>query len=109
MPEPAVPADQVREVLVTGATGFIGRFLVRDLLEHDSGLIVHCIVRAEGAESGLERLRERMTEAEIWDDAFAARLRVHAGDVAQARFGLPDDDFSVSAGRWTRSTILPPR
>ncbi len=94
----ATPADAVspadfRHVLVTGATGFMGRFLVRDLLEHDDALIVHCIVRAETAEEGLARLRANMRHAETWDDAFEARIRVHAGDMAEPRFGLPSDDF----------------
>ena len=99
LPDPAVPADEVRDVLVTGGTGFIGRFLVRDLLELDSGPTVHCIVRADDAASGFERLRAGMEEAEIWDDAFAARLRVRAGDIAQARFGLADDDFTDLCGQ----------
>ena len=99
MPDPAVPADEVREVLVTGGTGFIGRFLVRDLLEHDAGTIVHCIVRAPDIDSGLERLRAGMEEAEVWDDAFAARIRVHPGAIAQARFGLAEDDFSLLCGQ----------
>ena len=99
VPDPAVTANQVREVLVTGATGFIGRFLVRDLLAHDSGLIVHCIVRAEDARRGMARLRARMEEAEIWDDAFAPRLQLHAGDIAQARFGLSEEDFSLLSER----------
>ena len=94
----ATPADAVspadfRHVLVTGATGFMGRFLVRDLLEHDAALIVHCIVRAETAEEGLARLRANMRHAETWDDAFEARIRVHTGDMAEPRFGLSGHDF----------------
>ena len=42
--DPVSPAD-FRHVLVTGATGFVGRFLVRDLLAHESELTVHCVVR----------------------------------------------------------------
>ena len=94
----ASPADPVsptdfRQVLVTGATGFLGRFLVRDLLTHDADLTVHCIVRAESAERGFERLRAKMQHAETWDDAFAPRIHVHAGDVTESRFGLTSTNF----------------
>ncbi|MCY3676855.1 MAG: hypothetical protein OXH66_04560, partial [Gemmatimonadetes bacterium] len=34
-PAPAVSPADFRNVLVTGATGFVGRFLVRDLLAHE--------------------------------------------------------------------------
>ena len=90
--DPVSPAD-FRQVLVTGATGFLGRFLVRDLLAHDANLTVHCIVRAESAESGVERLRAKMLHAETWDDAFASRIRVHAGNVTEYRLGLSGTDF----------------
>ena len=92
-PAPAVSPADFRNVLVTGATGFMGRFLVRDLLVHDANLTVHCIVRAETAELGFERLRANMQHAETWDDAFAPRIQVYAGDIAESRFGLSHADF----------------
>ena len=87
-PAPAVAVAEVREVLLTGATGFVGRFVLRDLLRMDGGPVVHCLVRAAGAEHGLDRLRAAMEETEIWDEAFASRIRVVAGDLCAARFGL---------------------
>ncbi|MYI46847.1 MAG: NAD-dependent epimerase/dehydratase family protein, partial [Gemmatimonadetes bacterium] len=90
--DPVSPAD-FRHVLVTGATGFVGRFLVRDLLAHESELTVHCVVRAESVERGFERLRANMEHAETWDDAFTSRIHIYAGDVSQPRFGLSGADF----------------
>ncbi len=91
----AISPNDFRHVLVTGATGFLGRFLVRDLLSRDSRLTVHCIVRGDRPEQGFERLRANMEHAEVWDDSFAPRIRVHAGDVAEPRFGLSDSRFRV--------------
>ncbi len=90
--DPASPAD-FRAVLLTGATGFIGRFLLRDLLQREN-LTVHCLVRAENEERGFERLRDALQHAEIWDEAFAPRIRVVVGDIGQSRFGLSDAEFS---------------
>ncbi len=92
------PAD-FRHVLVTGATGFIGRFLVRELLAHDAGLHVHCLVRAETRDEGLERLRAKMEHAETWEDDFAPRLHIHTGDIVEPRLGLSRTDFGDLCGR----------
>ena len=98
-PAPAVPVADVREVLLTGATGFVGRFVLRDLLCMDGDLVVHCLVRAAGGEHGLDRLRTAMEEADIWDEAFAARIRVVGGDLCETRFGLGQAGFDDLARR----------
>ena len=98
-PAAAVPVTEVKEVLLTGATGFVGRFVLRDLLRMEGDLVVHCLVRATGAEHGLQRLRAAMEEAEIWDDACAGRIRVVAGDVGEARLGLSQTAFDDLAQR----------
>ena len=91
--DPVSPAE-FREVLLTGATGFIGRFLLRDLLQQNADLVVHCVIRADNAEHGFERLRDALQHAEIWDEEFTLRIRVVVGDIGQARFGLSDADFN---------------
>ena len=92
---PAAPVspDDFREVFLTGATGFIGRFVLRDLLRQNADLVVHCVIRAGTVEHGFERLRAVLREAEIWDERFASRIRVLIGDVTDARFGLSEEDF----------------
>ena len=90
--DPVSPAD-FREVLLTGTTGFIGRFFLRDLLRQHVDLVVHCLVRADSAEHGHTRIRAALEHAEIWDDSFASRIRVVTGDIGQARFGLSAEQF----------------
>ena len=92
-PAEPVSANAFREVLLTGATGFVGRFLLRELLRQDDSLVVHCLVRADGVEHGLARIRAALEHAEIWDDAFGSRIRVVVGDICAARFGLSDAEF----------------
>ena len=98
-PAPAAPVAEVREVLLTGATGFVGRFMLRELLCLDGDLLVHCLVRAADAEHGLQRLRAAMQEAGIWDEALAARIRVVAGDIGEAHLGLGQTAFDDLARR----------
>ena len=97
---PAEPAGvgDFRHVLLTGATGFVGRFLLRELLGRDPRLTVHCIVRGATAEEGFERVRAGMEHAETWDETFAPRLRVHPGDVSEPRLGLGEPRFDELCG-----------
>ncbi|MDE0050115.1 MAG: SDR family oxidoreductase [Rhodospirillales bacterium] len=98
-PAEAVPPNEFREVLLTGATGFVGRFFLRALLQQNERLIVHCLVRAESVAHGLERIREGLEEAELWEDDFAPRLRALPGDVCAEQFGLGDAAFA-DLSRW---------
>ena len=93
-PAAAVSSSDFHEVLLTGATGFIGRFFLRDLLQQKSDLVVHCLVHADNVEHGFERVRAALEEAEIWEEAFAPRIRVVTGDIGQARLGLGGTYFN---------------
>ena len=92
-PEPAVSAKEFKEILLIGATGFVGRFLLRELLRNDASVIVHCLVRADNKEHGFERVQNALIAADIWEEEFASRLRFVPGDLGVDRFGLADKDF----------------
>ncbi len=92
-PAEPVSADEFREVLLTGATGFVGRFLLCELLRQNDDLVVHCLVRADGVAHGFARIRAALEHADIWEDALGSRIRVTVGDICAARFGLSDAEF----------------
>ena len=92
-PAPAIPADEFRDVLLTGATGFIGRFFLSELLRQRAELTVHCIVRADSVEHGHERIRSALQLAEIWDDSFGPRIEVMIGDISRTQCGLTSAQF----------------
>ncbi len=92
-PAPAVPANEFRVVLLTGATGFIGRFFLRELLRQRAELRVRCIVRADSVAHGRERVRAALEQAEAWDDSFGPRIEVEIGDIGHTRFGLTTAQF----------------
>ena len=98
-PAKAVSADAFQEVLLTGATGFVGRFLLQELLLRNSGLIVHCLVRARNEEHGLERIRKSLQNADIWEESLANRVRAVVGDIGIARFGLDASCFDMLCDR----------
>jgi phthiocerol/phenolphthiocerol synthesis type-I polyketide synthase E len=119
-----VPAD----VLLTGATGFLGAFLLRDLLTVHTGRI-HCLVRASDHDTARDRLRaaarayllpepdpERVV-AVPGSLADMGSMDVPVGHVvhAAARVAFTEpyrvlrDDVTATAAllRWMRSTGVP--
>ncbi|WP_405597061.1 thioester reductase domain-containing protein [Streptomyces sp. NBC_01410] len=86
----------VSEVFLTGATGFLGAFLLKELLAR--GLVVHCLVRAADAEAGLGRLKANLDTYEI-DEVDLDRIRVVPGDVTKPRFGMDEPAYAELAGR----------
>jgi L-2-aminoadipate reductase len=80
-------------VFLTGATGFLGAFVLSDLLYRPSevGKVI-CLIRASSAEKAMARLKELSTDRGVWDDAWVAsgRLEVVIGDLGQDKFGLGD-------------------
>ncbi|WKB55884.1 thioester reductase domain-containing protein [Eleftheria terrae] len=88
----AAPAPEAGAILLTGATGFVGRFLLRELLDRTDAT-VHCLVRARDAGHGAQRLREVMQRWSLWRDTDAARIVAEPGDLAQPWLGLGEDRY----------------
>ena len=87
-------------MLLTGANGFLGRFLALDLLERAAshGGRVVCIVRAPSDEAALERRSASFQDPDpaLWarfQALSAGRLTVLQGDLMKPRLGLPDEVY----------------
>ncbi|TQE38786.1 amino acid adenylation domain-containing protein [Streptomyces ipomoeae] len=85
-------------VLLTGATGFVGSFILREVLERTSA-DVYCLVRAGTPADALARLRRSQERYGLWDDRFGARIVPVPGDLAEPLLGLPADRFDDLARR----------
>jgi thioester reductase-like protein len=87
------PARQVvADLFLTGATGFVGCFLVDELLRRTNATL-HCLIRGNGTGEGLDRLRARLRSFGLVDAAESSRLRPITGDLARPWFGLTEKAF----------------
>ena len=89
------PSAEVRTVLLTGATGFLGRYLALEWLERmelvDGKLI--CLVRAKSDEDARRRLDNTFDSGDPellrhFQELAADHLEVVAGDKGEANLGL---------------------
>lgn len=97
LPADVVPAaahvpssEKPRAVLLTGGTGFLGAFLLDELLGQTDAKI-YCLVRAEDPNHALVRLRENLSNYDLWKDEYEARIVTVPGDLGQPDMGLSDE------------------
>ena len=83
-------------VFLTGATGFLGAYLLRDLLEMTRATI-HCLVRATSSEEGRSKLRRNLETYGLWKESYQPRIEVRIGDLSHPLLGLSPDEFDQLA------------
>lgn len=84
-------------VFVTGATGFLGSYIIANLLKRSStttAFKVFAHVRAKDKKTGLERLIRAGTTYGTWDTKFINSIEVVLGDLSKSHFGLLTDEWS---------------
>lgn len=89
----AAEARDPRAVFLTGATGFLGAYLVRSLADHTSAKI-HCLVRAGDVQAALDRLKDNLGRFQLWTDDLADRIEIELGELGPDRFGLAEERFA---------------
>ncbi|MFD7734054.1 amino acid adenylation domain-containing protein, partial [Kitasatospora phosalacinea] len=81
------PARPSPVPLLTGASGFLGAFVLRDLLELTGGP-VDCLVRASDELDGARRLEGNLRRYGLWREGYRPLVRAVPGDLAAPGLGL---------------------
>ncbi len=89
----ATAADRATRILLTGASGFFGAYLLEQLLLQTRAEI-HCLVRAEDTAAAQSRLEARLRDCGVWREEHAGRVIAVAGDLTRERLGLPAADYA---------------
>ncbi len=85
-------------VFLTGATGFLGAYLLRDLLSRKSPPIqVIAHVRALDATAALDRVAQTCQAYGVWDPSWTSRITCVVGDLGAPRLGLSQATFDKVA------------
>jgi amino acid adenylation domain-containing protein/thioester reductase-like protein len=74
--------EELGNVLLTGATGFLGIHVLRDFLENEEGSI-YCLLRKGRRTSAEERLKALLFYyfSESYEDLFGSRIHIIEGDI----------------------------
>jgi thioester reductase-like protein len=87
------PLGDARRVFLTGATGFLGAFLLDELLSKTEAE-VRCLVRLrKGEHDPMAPLRANLERYGLWTPERAERLVPAVGDLSAPLLGMPEDAF----------------
>lgn len=84
--------SDAKTILLTGATGFLGGFLLHDLIQNTSARIV-CLIRFNAPyrtdrSAAMARLRRNMLDLGFWDHSMLDRIDVLPANLSRNRLGL---------------------
>ena len=88
----AQTATQNNAILLTGATGFIGSFLLYEILQQTEAK-VYCLIRARSTGSAQEKLQNCLSNYHLWQNDFSNRIVPIVGDLSQPLLGLSRQEF----------------
>ena len=89
--------EEPKQIFLTGATGFLGAFLLEDLLKQTQANI-YCLVRATSLEAGKQKICDNLTHYSLSDRSFDSRIIPVLGDLSKPFFGLHEQQFQHLAG-----------
>jgi len=85
-----------QRLLLTGATGFLGAFLLHELLQQTKATI-YCLVRAQTAAEGHQKLQHALRRYLPGLEFPSSRIVLLAGDLSRQRLGLSESTFQELA------------
>jgi amino acid adenylation domain-containing protein/thioester reductase-like protein len=93
------PIHQAASVFLTGATGYLGAFLLEELLRKFPKMKVYCLIRTRQKDTqlALQRIRNTLYKYDLYSPEIESRIVPVVGDLTLPEFGLSKVDFSVLA------------
>ncbi len=79
-------------VFLTGVSGFLGAFLIYELLQQTSAKI-SCLIRAASVEQGMVKIQRHLEAYGLWQEQWNSRILPIVGDLSQPLLGLSEQAF----------------
>lgn len=86
--------DDPENVLLTGVTGFIGAYILHELLVKTHAKI-HCLMRADNLEMAKKRIIDSLTYYSLYQEEFMDRLEPVLGDLGKPMFGIDTELYNA--------------
>ncbi|MFM2060666.1 MAG: hypothetical protein RLZZ507_336 [Cyanobacteriota bacterium] len=88
----AISVTNPKNIFLTGGTGYLGAFVIKELLAETQATL-YCLVRAADVVEGKNKLEKNLQQYAIWDDKYTSRIIPIVGDLAQPLLGIGAEQF----------------
>ncbi|MFN6565502.1 MAG: amino acid adenylation domain-containing protein [Nostoc sp. ChiSLP01] len=88
--------DEVRHIFLTGATGYLGAFLLDELLQQTQAKI-YCLVRSRNEQEGLKKIQQNLEKYSLHHPNFSSHVIAIPGNLEQPYLGLSSKQFEKLA------------
>ncbi len=85
-----------KSIFLTGATGFLGAYLLDEIL-HKTSADIYCLVRRREPDTDKQRLKNHLQFHSLWKETFSSRIIPVAGEMSKPLLGLSKQKFSELA------------
>ncbi len=89
-------AGQLDNIFLTGGTGFLGAFIIHELLQQTNADI-YCLVRADDTNAGKQKLQRNLESYALWDEELSPRIIPVLGDLSLPHLGISTEGFEMLA------------
>ena len=79
---------------VTGATGLLGAYILRELLEKSKDTTIYCLVRAADSSEAFKRIEINLKKHGLWETSYKKRIVCLVGSLGDSHFGLSTEMYS---------------
>jgi len=93
-----LPIGEPKNIFLTGGTGFLGAFIIRELLQ-ETKADIYCLVRADNIEAGKTKLQNNLQQYAIWQEEYNSRIIPVVGDLSLPLLGLSLEQFQILAAK----------
>jgi amino acid adenylation domain-containing protein/thioester reductase-like protein len=93
---PFTDTSEPKSILLTGASGFFGTYLLYELLEQTQADI-YCLIRSANEKQAVQKLSRQMASFHLWKEAFSSRIVPVVGDLSKTLLGLSAARFQEFA------------
>jgi amino acid adenylation domain-containing protein/thioester reductase-like protein len=84
--------SEPKSIFLTGASGFLGAYLLYGLLEQTQA-DVYCLLRSANEKQAYQKLQSQMESFQIWKETFSYRIIPIVGDLSKNLLGLSASEF----------------
>jgi amino acid adenylation domain-containing protein/thioester reductase-like protein len=92
LPRTGIRRSPPEKILLTGCSGFVGRFLLAQLLR-DTGATIYCLTRTRRPSEASSRLEKCLEKWDLLPENSGSRVIAISGDLALPRLGIDQATF----------------